>query len=366
MKDFESLYQQVLLVISPYQLILAFGFVLGSLVFRKILLYALNRYGARLTRLTKTDLDDLLLEALKKPIGMTVVLIGLYFAVHSFNPPSGIEKGIDTVFSLIIVVLLCWFMLRLVNVLTIILHRWAEKTDTTLDNQLVPLVSRAAKIAVGILAGLMIFQNMGYSISGLIAGLGVGGLAVALAAQKTLSDLFGSVMLLVDRPFVIGDWIRSPDRDIEGVVEQVGFRSTRIRTFDQTLITIPNSRLAEFVIDNVNLRPARRVWITVRVPHYSTAEQMRTALQRIQAYLKAHPGVDQDSFLLVKFTDFGEYSRDIMVYYFTKSTAWEEHLRVREEINLKFMELLEEIGLRIALPTQNVQLDQRTDSIGKA
>ena len=358
MEHLRLFYEVTLERFSLQQLALAFGFVLGALILRKLLLYALGRYAGRLEGAERRGLPGLFLDALSRPLGMAILLLGLYLAVLSFRPSARIAGATGMAGSVLFGLVLTWLMLRLVDVFMRLLQQWTSRTDSTLDDQLVPLIGRAAKVAVGILAALMILQNFGYSVSGLIAGLGVGGLAVALAAQKTLADLFGSIMLLVDRPFVLGDWIRSPDGSIEGVVERIGFRSTRIRTFDQTLITIPNSRLADFVIDNVTLRPARRVWMTVRVPYRSTAEQMREIIGRIEAILRAHPEVDQESFLMVKFTDFGEYSREIMVYYFTVPTGWVDHLRIREEVNFRIVEALEEMGLSIAFPTQIVHLSQ--------
>ena len=354
------MYDQFMGKVPLHQLALAFGFVLCALVLRKVVLYLLGRH---LSRSESTErLSGMFLKALQKPLGMAILLAGFSLAVRSFDLSPRIQEVTNTLFGVLLAFVLTWFMLRKVNVLVLLLQRWTAHTDTTLDDQLVPLIGSAAKVAVGILAALMILQNMGYSVSGLVAGLGVGGLAVALAAQKTLADLFGSIMLLVDRPFVLGDWIRSPDGNIEGVVERIGFRSTRIRTFDRTLITIPNSRLAEFVIDNVTLRPARRVWMTVRLPYHATAEQIRQAVEDIEAILRAHPEVDPESFLMVKFVDFSEYARDVMVYYFTRPTGWVDHLRVREEINFKITEVLEEIGLRIAFPTQIVHLASQGQS----
>ena len=366
MEGLQSLLKPVLERLSLQELVLAFGFVLGSLVIRKVAVHLLQRREDHPETGDGADLHLLLIRTVRKPLGLAILLSGLYLAVHSFRPSERVVQMADTGFWVLFSFVLTWLMFGFVDIITHLLHRWAAKTDTTLDDQLVPLVGRAGKVAVGILAALMILQNMGYSVSGLIAGLGVGGLALALAAQKTLADLFGSIMLLVDRPFVLGDWIRSPDGSIEGVVERIGFRSTRIRTFDRTLVTIPNSRLADFVIDNVTLRPARRVWMTVRVPHHATGEQVRAAVQRIEGLLTAHPEVDQDSFLLVRFVDFGEYSRDIMVYYFTKPTGWVDHLRIREEINFEIVRVLEDLGLSIAFPTQVVHLAQEDGGKGRA
>jgi MscS family membrane protein len=355
MEDLGRLYAEAMQRISPGQLGLAFLFVLSGLVLRKVTLHLLFRYVKSAARRSATDVDDLLVDAVGKPLGAAIFLVALYFAVQSFTLSNRAALWSETAFSVLISVGVAWLMLRLVNVLTHLLSGWAQKTDTALDDQLVPLVNRAAKIVVGLLGALMILQNMGYSISGLIAGLGVGGLAVALAAQKTLADLFGSVMLLTDRPFLTGDWIKSPDAGIEGVVERIGFRSTSIRTFEKTLISVPNSRLADFIIDNIAQRPMRRVWITVGVTYGTSAEQMREAVRAIEVLLKGHEEVSQE-FFLVYFTDFNSSSLDIMVYYFTETVVWADYLRIREEVNLKIMEALEGLNLSIAFPTRTVHL----------
>ena len=355
MEDLSKLYAEAMHRISLGQLGLAFLFILGGLVIRKVTLYLFGRYVRSAAKRSETDVDDLLVDAVGKPAGAAILLVALYFAVQSFSLADRAAMWSQTAFSILISVGVAWLMLRLVNVLTHLLHGWAQKTDTALDDQLVPLVNRAAKIVVGLLGALMILQNMGYSISGLIAGLGVGGLAVALAAQKTLADLFGSVMLLTDRPFLTGDWIKSPDAGIEGVVERIGFRSTRIRTFEKTLISVPNSRLADFIIDNIAQRPMRRVWITVGITYGTTAAEMREAVKGIEEILKGQAEVNQE-FFLVYFTDFNTSSLDIMVYYFTETVVWTDYLRIREEVNLKIMSLLEEMQLSVAFPTRTVHI----------
>jgi MscS family membrane protein len=352
-KQFQQLMDQWPGSLSLKQLGLAFLFVLLGLVGRRLLVTLMNRFVRKVTSRSRTEVDDLIVDAISGPTGWGVVVLGLYMAAETFQPPTYVQDWLDKGLGLIVSLLLTWLMLKLVDVLTGVLHRWAERTDSALDDQLVPLVAKASKVTVGILAALLVLQNMGYSISGVIAGLGVGGLAVALAAQKTLSDLFGSIMLLVDRPFTIGDWVKSPDGSLEGVVEEVGFRSTRIRTFEKTLVHVPNSRLADFIIDNMDRRPIRRVWITVGLTYDTTSGQMSEAVAAIRKVLTEHAEVDQE-FFLVRFTDFGPSSLDIMVYYFTKSIVWDEYLATREDVNLKIMVALEQMGLSIAFPTHTV------------
>jgi len=353
--DITHVFDRLVSATSLQQLGLAFVLVLGGFVGRWLLLTILGRFVSKVTSRSQTDVDDLMVDAIGRPAGWGIVIVGVYLAANTFQPPAIVAEWLEKVLALCVSALLAWVMLRVVDVLAGVLRLWAQRTDSALDDQLVPLVSKAAKVAVGILAALLILQNLGVHISGLLAGLGVGGLAVALAAQKTLADLFGSIMLLVDRPFTIGDWVKSPDGAVEGVVEEIGFRSTRIRTFEKTLIHVPNSRLAEFIIDNMDRRPARRVWITVGLTYRTTSSQMSAAVGAIRHILNSHEGVDQQ-FFLVRFTDFGQSSLDIMVYYFTKSIVWDEYLSVREDVNLRVMDALEKLGLEIAFPTRTVHL----------
>jgi MscS family membrane protein len=233
------------------------------------------------------------------------------------------------------------------------LSHWAGRTESTLDDQLIPFIRKTLRVFIVFLAILFLIQNLGYSISGLLASLGLGGLAVALAAKDSLSNIFGSIMILLDRPFIIGDWIKAGN--LEGTVEEIGFRSTRIRTFSKTLITIPNSVLMNMSIDNFSQMPKRRIKLTVGVTYDTTPAQMRQAVAAIKQMLQEHPAIHQE-FFLVNFTDFGVSSLDIMVYCFTTSTVWGEYLDAREDICLKIMEALAEIGLEIAFPSQTLYM----------
>jgi MscS family membrane protein len=196
-------------------------------------------------------------------------------------------------------------------------------------------------------------QNLGYSVSGLLGALGVGGLAMALAAKDTLANLFGGATILIDRPFRPGDWITLPGAD--GTVEEIGLRSTRIRTFAKTLVSIPNSNLANATVENHSLMPKRRIKFTVGVTYSTTPDQMRTLVQRIEDYLRGNADISQE-FLMVKFTAFGPSSLDILVYCFTVTTDWVQHLQARQDVQLAVMDMVDDLGLSIAFPTQTVHL----------
>ena len=179
---------------------------------------------------------------------------------------------------------------------------------------------------------------------------------MALALQDTLSNFFGSVFIFLDRPFVVGDLVKIGD--VEGTVEDVGFRSTRIRTYPATLVSIPNKTIANAAIDNLSKRPKRRVMQTIGVTYDTTAAQMELAVAAIKAIIEKDDGVDKDV-IAVKFSEFGDSSLDIMVIYFTMDVSFEEHFATRERINLAIMRKLEEHGLSTAFPTRSVYIENR-------
>ncbi len=251
------------------------------------------------------------------------------------------------------ILVITWTLFKLTDAVTILLKELTAKTDSRMDDQIVPLVRKALKVFIGVLAFILVAQNLGYSVSGLLAGLGIGGLALAMASKDTLANLFGSIMILIDRPFHVGDWITFPGGD--GVVEEVGMRSTRIRTFAKTVVSIPNQALANATVENHSLMPKRRIKFTLGVTYESTVDQVTGLVERIEGYLKSSPDIDQE-FMLVKFTTFNDSSLDIFVYCFTVTTDWTKHLSVKQDVNLKIMSLVEEMGRGIAYPTQTLHL----------
>ncbi len=291
---------------------------------------------------------------LARPIRYTVWFLGIVIAIAILNPPQ-VEPAYRRLFvaayQSIFIILISWAVVRLVDLLRLTMAKYAAKTPSKLDDQLIPLVARTLKVLIIIVAASLVLQTLGYSVTGLLTGLGLGGAALAFAAKDTLSNFFGAVQIFVDRPFMVGDWIEAGD--LEGVVEDINLRSTRIRTFAKTLISVPNNVLANMAINNWSAMPIRRVKQIIGVTYSTTSEQMRKAVEGIRKILAEHPGVDQ-SFYLVYFRDFGASSLDIFVYYFTKSTVWAEYLDVRQDVNLKIMEYLESIGVEIAFPSQSV------------
>ncbi|MDQ6970084.1 MAG: mechanosensitive ion channel family protein [Mariprofundus sp.] len=358
----ESIWTQIIestwLDITVARWMLALLALFITVVAQRYIVRIFHNIAQKITSRTETELDNVLLEAAERPAGMLIFVIGLLISVHLLNLPTEtfpIIALIDDGCRIVSIVIGVWFLWRLLEGLAVYFTARAKQTESSLDDQLVPFIAKTLKIFLVLTAVLVVAQNMGYSVSGLIASLGIGGIAVAMAAKDTIANIFGSVMILVDRPFMVGDWIKTSQ--FEGVVEQVGFRSTRIRTFARTLINVPNSTLANMVIDNIDQRSERRIKMRIGLTYSTSSEQMQHAITGIEAILCAHPGVDQ-SYKLVKFDEFEDSSLSIFLYYFSSSKVWEEYLQVRQEVNLQIMQLLEGMGLEFAFPTRTLHIEQ--------
>ena len=327
-----------------------------TIVGRQWLLWLFERLAQTVAMRTSTEVDNVLLAAAEKPAGWLLYTIGILATVHTLNPPEAVfplMPLVDQLGRILSLAIGTWFLWRLIDGLSAHLSARAAKTESSLDDQLVPFITKTLKIFIVITAVLVIAQNMGYSISGLVASLGIGGIAIAMAARDTIANVFGSVMILVDRPFTVGDWIKAGE--FEGVVEEIGFRSTRIRTFEQTLVNVPNSLLANMVIDNIDARSKRRIKMRIGLTYATTPEKMQQAIEGIEAILVNHPGVDQQ-FKLVKFDEFADSSLSIFLYYFSASKNWAKYLQVRQEVNMQIMQLLESLQLDFAFPSRSIYM----------
>jgi MscS family membrane protein len=358
LQQLQELFDQTLLGISMGRLLAACLMLFLALLLKRVFAHLAAKLIFKAVQHTSSEMDEMLLRSLRRPAEFLVLVIGLSFMVKILQlpqQPTDLDGLANDAIQILLTFNIAWFCYNLVSLLEHWLSHWAEKTESTLDDQLIPFIRKSLRIFIVFMALLMLVQNLGYSISGLLASLGIGGLAVALAAKDSLSNIFGSLMILLDRPFMLGDWVKVGD--MEGTIEEVGFRSTRIRTFAKTQITIPNSTLMNMSIDNFSRMPKRRIKMTVGVTYNTTPAQMRQAVADIRQMLRDHPAIDQD-FFLVNFTDFGASSLDIMIYCFTTSTVWGEYLDAREDVCLKIMETLEALGLEIAFPSRTLYLHE--------
>ncbi len=334
----------------------AFLMILGGFLAKWIVTGILNGI-ARGAGKTRTAVDDMLIGAFVRPAGWACLLGGLYGALLILPLPAepvDIRKFSDSLIKGFSVLIIVWCAALLLDGFIQIWKSKADATDSKLDDQLVPLVHKAGKAFLYVVGIVLFLQNLGYSVASLIAGLGLGGAAIALASKDTLANFFGSVVIFVDRPFHVGDWIEMDG--IEGTVEEVGLRTTRIRTFANSLITMPNSMLTTKAIENWSRMKKRRIKMNVGVTYSTSPEKMEQLVEGIRAIIAADQTMDQD-YYLVYFNQFGPSSLDVFIYCFTVSTVWAEYLAARQSFMLKIMRLVDELGLEFAFPTQTLHVE---------
>ncbi len=252
-----------------------------------------------------------------------------------------------------VILVLAWAILRLIDVLADLATERLREVGRFSATAVVPLGRKTSKVVIVVLALLAVLQNLGLNVTGLLAGLGIGGLAVALAAQKTVENLFGGITVILDQPVRVGDFCRFGDRI--GTVEEIGLRSTRIRTLDRTIVSVPNGHFASLELENYTVRD--RMWLhpTISVRYETTPDQLRHLLVEVRRMLYAHPRVDPAS-ARIRFVNFGAYSLDLEIFAYVMTPNYDEFLAVREDIYLRIMDLVEQSGTRFAVPAQTTYL----------
>jgi len=289
-----------------------------------------------------------------KPIGGFVMALVFVAGFPVLQFGAGVNRMALVAIRILAAFSAVWLAYRLVDVLADWLLEKAEKSDTRLDDQLVPLLRKSLKLFFAVVGGIFLLQNLQVDVGSLLAGLGLGGLAFALAAKDTVANFFGSLMIFIDKPFQIGDWIKM-GADVEGTVEEVGFRTTRIRTFYNSLITLPNAKVTETAVDNLGARVYRRYKTKLGLEYGTPPEKVQAFCVGVRGIIQALPGMRKD-FYLVEFDDYGPHSLDILLYCFMKSATWADELRTRTNLNLEILRLAKELGVTFAFPTQTLHV----------
>ena len=289
-----------------------------------------------------------------KPLSlfMVFIFIGILFPVLQF--PGEVSKYFIFAFRAILPFFATLVFYKLINVFSLYLEKIAGRNDTNLDNHVVPIIRKVLRVFVIIVGGLFILQNLDVNITALLAGISIGGLALALAAQDTLKNFFGSLMIFIDKPFSVGQWISSGD--IDGTVEEVGFRSTRIRTFRNSLTYVPNGKLADSTIDNHGLRQYRRFFMHIAVTYDTPPDLIEVFVEGLRKIVQRNPKTRKD-FYIIEFNEMGDFSLKIMFYIFFAVPTWPEELKARHEILIEIVRLAEKLGVRFAFPTQTLHME---------
>lgn len=344
---------------SVDKILIAMGIFVVFLIMRKLLVKYIFKVASKFVSKTKSDLDNDILNAFKKPFRSFFVILGLYISLSYLPLSDSLNELISKYFRSSIVVLTAWGFYRLEGTYSILHDKMKDKFNIRANKIIKPFLSKILRFITIVIAAGIVAQEFDFDVNGFIAGLGIGGLAVALAAQDTLANIFGGVVIIVDKPFDIGDWIHTSD--VEGVVEDINFRSTKIRTFSKALVTVPNSRLADQAISNYSRRGIRRVTFKLGVTYDTSADKLKKVISRIEKMLYDHTKIENDT-IFVKLDEFNDNSLDIFLYFFTSTADWEEYINIKQEVNFSLMTIMKEEGVSFAFPSRSIYFENKLET----
>ena len=325
---------------------------------RFAIVLALNQAITRRTAPERHEFWQYELKRLQRPLLLMLGAITLAIGFPVLDFDADVENVVEIFANFASTFAGVMVGFRLVDAAADYWKQIAAETDSELDDQLVPLARTSGKIFVGAVGAVFVLQNLDINITSLIAGLGLGGLAVALAAQDTLKNVLGGATILADKPFQVGDWVIVGD--IEGTVEQVGFRSTRIRTFADSLITVPNARMTDTAVNNMGQRTWRRYSTTVGIAYHTDPDRIQAFVEGVRAIVRANQNMRHD-YYIVELHSFGASALNIMVYTFIGASTWNEELRTRHVFNLDIIRLAGELQVEFAFPTQTLHLASQVE-----
>jgi len=336
-------------------------------VFAVVLVVLIAAYIARRIMLklvakaktTHNPWDDALVNAVRRPLRYTILILGISYAaeITGTQTDASIFQYINTIRYVLITAMIAWALVAFISHFENATIQQKLLTGQSVDRTSIHAIGKLVRTAVFITTGLVILQTLGFSVSGVLAFGGIGGIAIGFAAKDLLSNFFGGLMIYLDRPFTVGDWIRSPDKQIEGTVESIGWRLTTIRTFDKRPLYVPNSIFATIAVENPSRMSHRRIYETIGL-RYDDIKQMDSIVEGVKAMLKSHEEIDQNQTMIVNFNAFNESSVDFFVYTFTKTTNWVHYHEVKQDVLLKISNIIEENNAEIAFPTTTMFLQQ--------
>lgn len=303
-----------------------------------------------------------IIEKSNTPLKYLIIVLGVFIVGHIFDYselPSSFKNKAYSFFNITLIIQLTWLFNSIIDVFIARALKSVKNRGDKTFYTFFPNIKALSRVVIWTISIILIIQEMGYSIEAVVTGLGIGGIAVAMAAKDTLSNFIGSFIILSDNVFRIGDWVKIDDT--EGMIEEIGFRTTRIRTFKKILIAIPNSIVANTPIHNLSRMPIRRIKMTIGLTYNTSAKTIEAVVTRLRNYLHSNDDIDQTT-VLVYFKEFNDSSLDIFVYYFTKSTEWKKYLDIKQQVNLEIMNIVAEENAEFAFPTQTLYIENEENS----
>ncbi len=323
--------------------------IVGTLVAAKAMYWLFGKVVKKLTSKTKTKLDDILVDMLEEPIVVIATVIGVLIGTGQLSFPENIEAWIHNVYMVVIALTITWLLARLVDaIIKEYIVPLTQKTEGDFDDQIVPIIRKAIRAAIWILGIIIALNNAGYNVGALLAGLGIGGIALAMAAKDTVANFFGGITIFTDKPFIINDRIKI--NGFDGTITEIGIRSTRLKTLENRIVTIPNSKFTDGMVENVSSEPHRKVVLKLGLVYETTAEKIQNGMKALQAIVDENESLEENT--VISFTEFGDFALGILFIYYIKKDA--DIMGAQTEVNMQIKKRFEELGIEMAFPTQTV------------
>ena len=336
--------------------------VIVGVVGVNLVAYHLLRHAERVASRTSNNWGDAVIRAAVRPLRVVVWLVGLSFATDIIGQytRAPIFDMVPVLRNLGVVACLAWFLVQLINNVASNYVTRREARGEEIDRTTLDALAKLGKLSVMITAALVAMQTLGFSISGILAAGGIGGIALGFAAKDLLANFFGGLTIYLDRPFSVGEWIRSPDKDIEGTVEYISWRHTRIRRFNKNPLYVPNALFTTIVVENPSRMSHRRIRETIGI-RYCDLDKMAAITAEVREMLRNHPGIDANETLIVNFNEFAESSLNFFIYTFTRTRVWTEFHEVKQDVLLKVAAIISAHGAEIAFPTRTLHIESASE-----
>ncbi|MCK9292706.1 MAG: mechanosensitive ion channel family protein [archaeon] len=330
-------------------------FIFIGMVVSWTVIYFSKNVFIKLARRSKNKIDDILADILSRPLPLRIVIITIFFNIgfKILNASDWWIKAVKQVSFLVYVFAISLFIIKfLLGLIKEYLQVYAAKTESKYDDQLIPLLRSLIKVVVWIVAVLVVLSNLGYNISALLAGLGIGGLAVAMASKDIVENFLSGIVIFVEKPFKLGDVIKTSDG--LGSIEEIGIRSTRVRTFDGTVVVVPNRILSSNALENISKRQMRKETMKLGLVYNTSVAKLEKAKAIVKKIILDNKSTDD--IVYVSFDSFGDYSLNISIIYWVKELAYDKYLVVKDNINIEIKKQFEKAGIEFAYPTQTIEL----------
>lgn len=335
--------------------LIALGILLLFLLLRKLFITYIYAIILRVSKKSPTELFTYVLTSFEKPLQYIFVIIGLYVAVGFFPYLDQSNELFNQLLKTAFVFSVAYGLLNLAKNTSVLFTKLNDRGKVYLDHTISSFLSKILQFVIAAIAIAIVADIFGFNVNGFVAGLGLGGLAFALAAQDALTNLFGGFVIITEKPFVIDEWIMTPS--VEGTVEDISFRSTKIRTFAHALVSVPNATLVNEPITNWSKMGKRQISFNVCITYDTPPDMIKEFVDEMNHFLTNHNEVHQET-IFVSTNEYAENGLNIMFYFFSKTTVWGEYLQVREAINLHILELLASKDIEIAVPSRKLYVEE--------